>query len=243
MENRFYDEKNGLWYEKQGDYYLPCISLPEEETQPIGVWGQRHLRYLKQHRKVLYTNLLTSGKLNSHLAELNKQAEDMFFRVVKQLAEKEGVTEKLKAENQMEWIGRMNNIRARATENMANNFLRVLDLTITQCTVLYRLIENKAYEREPLNQRDLESYMCMSNPAVAGVISRLEEKGLIQRIKDNGDKRYNYIIPTEKGMQLKDDIVAFIIESEEKLLHNFSEDEKNMLWQFIARMQNNLENC
>ncbi len=116
MENRFYDEKNGLWYEKQGDYYLPCISLPEGETEPIGVWGQRHLRYLKQHRKILYTNLLTSGKLNSHLAELNKQAEDMFFRVVKQLAEKEGVTEKLKAENQMEWVGRMNNIRARATE-------------------------------------------------------------------------------------------------------------------------------
>lgn len=116
MENRFYDEKNGLWYEKQGDYYLPCISLPEEENEPIGVWGQRHLRYLKQHRKVLYTNLMTSGKLNSHLAELNKQAEDMFFRVVKQLAEKEGVTEKLKAESQMEWVGRMNNIRARATE-------------------------------------------------------------------------------------------------------------------------------
>ncbi len=116
MENRIYDEKNGLWYEKQGDYYLPCISLPEEGTQPIGVWGQRHLRYLKHHRKVLYTNLLTSGKLNSHLAELNKQAEEMFFRVVKQLAEKEGVTEKLKAENQMEWVGRMNNIRNRATE-------------------------------------------------------------------------------------------------------------------------------
>ncbi len=116
MENRIYDEKNGLWYEKQGNYYLPCISLPEEENEPIGIWGQRHLRYLKQHRKVLYTNLLTSGKLNSHLAELNKQAEDMFFRVVKQLAEKEGVTEKLKAENQMEWVGRMNNIRNRATE-------------------------------------------------------------------------------------------------------------------------------
>ncbi len=116
MENRFFNEKNGLWYEKQGDYYLPCLELPKEENKPIGIWGQRHLRYLKQHRKVLYTNLLTSGKLNSHLAELNKQAEDMFFRVVKQLAEKEGVTEKLKAENQMEWVGRMNNIRSRATE-------------------------------------------------------------------------------------------------------------------------------
>ncbi len=116
MRNRFYDEKNGLWYEKQGDYYLHCISLPEEENEPIGVWGQRQLRYLPQHRRVLYTNLLTSGKLNSHLAELNKQAEDMFFRVVKQLAEKEGVTEKLKDENQVEWVGRMNNIRTRATE-------------------------------------------------------------------------------------------------------------------------------
>ncbi len=109
-------EQNGGTYRQVGDYFLPNITLPEEKTQPIGIWGQRHLRYLKQHRKVLYTNLLTSGKLNSHLAELNKQAEDMFFRVVKQLAEKEGVTEKLKAENQMEWVGRMNNIRARATE-------------------------------------------------------------------------------------------------------------------------------
>ncbi len=116
MENRFFDEKNGLWYEKQGDYYLPCLELPKEENEPIGIWGQRHLRHLKQHHKILYTNLLTSGKLNSHLAELNKQTEDMFFRVVKQLAEKKGVTEKLKVENQMEWVGRMNNIRNRATE-------------------------------------------------------------------------------------------------------------------------------
>ncbi len=115
MKNRFFDKKNGLWYEKQGDYYLPCLELPKEENKPIGIWGQRHLRYLKHHR-VLYTNLLTSGKLNSHLAELNKQAEDMFFRAVKQLAEKEDVTEKLKAENQMEWVGRMNNIRNRAIE-------------------------------------------------------------------------------------------------------------------------------
>ncbi len=116
MENRFFDKKNGLWYEKQGDYYLPCLELPKEENEHIGIWGQRHLRYLKQHRRVLYTNLLTSGKLNSHLAEVDKQAEDMFFRVAKQLAEKESVTEKLKAENQMEWVGRMNNIRNRATE-------------------------------------------------------------------------------------------------------------------------------
>lgn len=116
MEKVIYDEKNGLWYELQGDYYIPCLKLPEEEQQPIGVWGQRHLRYIKQHRKVLYTNLLTSGKLNGYLADLDKQAEDMFFRLVKQMAEHEGVTERLKVDNQMEWIARMNNIRSRATE-------------------------------------------------------------------------------------------------------------------------------
>ena len=116
MDNRIYDEKNGLWYELQGDYYIPCLKLPEEEQQPIGVWGQRHLRYIKQHRKVLYTNLLTSGKLSGYLADIDMQAEDMYFRLVKQTAEREGVTEKLKAENQMEWVGRMNNIRSRATE-------------------------------------------------------------------------------------------------------------------------------
>lgn len=97
MENRIYNEQNGLWYEKQGDYYLPCLALPEEENQPIGVWGQRHARYLNEHRKVLYMTLLTSGKLNAHLAEIDKTAEDMFFRVVKEMAEKQGVTEQLKA--------------------------------------------------------------------------------------------------------------------------------------------------
>ena len=116
MEKVIYDEKNGLWYELQGDYYIPCLKLPEEEQQPIGVWGQRHLRYIKLHRKVLYLNLLTSGKLNGYLAELDKQAEEMFSQLVKQMAECEGVTEKLKADNQMEWVGRMNNIRNRAIE-------------------------------------------------------------------------------------------------------------------------------
>lgn len=115
MTKTIFEEMGGS-YEMQGDYYLPCLSLPEKENKPIGVWGQRHLRYLKQHRKVLYTNLLTSGKLNSYLAVIDNQAEDMFLRLVKQLAEKENVTEKLKAENQMEWVGRMNNIRNRATE-------------------------------------------------------------------------------------------------------------------------------
>lgn len=80
MEKRIYDEKNGLWYELRGDYYLPCLSLPEEETQPIGVWGVRHRRFLKKHRKAAYYTMLTSGKLNSYLAEIDRQAEDMFFR-------------------------------------------------------------------------------------------------------------------------------------------------------------------
>ena len=111
-----YDEKNGLWYELQGNYYIPCLKLPEEEQQPIGVWGQRHLRYIKRNRKVIYINLLTSGKLNGYLADIDKQAEDMLSRLVKQMAEREGVTEKLKADNQMEWVGRMNNIRSRAIE-------------------------------------------------------------------------------------------------------------------------------
>ena len=116
MEKVIYDEKNGLWYELQGDYYIPCLKLPEEEQQPIGVWGQRHLRYIKQHRKVLYLNLLTSGKLNGYLADIDTQAEEMFSRLVKQMAECEGVTEQLKADDQMEWVRRMNNIRQRATE-------------------------------------------------------------------------------------------------------------------------------
>ena len=96
MEKVIYDEKNGLWYELQGDYYLPCVKLPEGEQQPVGLWGQRHLRYIKQNRKVFYLNLLTSGKLNSHIAEIDKQANDMFFQLVKELAEKENITEELK---------------------------------------------------------------------------------------------------------------------------------------------------
>ncbi len=123
MEKFIYDEKNGLWYELQGDYYIPCLKLPEEEQQPIGIWGQRHLRYIKQNRKMLYLNLLTSGKLNGYLSDLDKQAEDMFSRLVKQMAECEGVTEQLKAENQMEWVGRMNNIRSRAKEVINNELI------------------------------------------------------------------------------------------------------------------------
>ena len=116
MENRIYNEQNGLWYELQGDYYIPCLTLHNKKQVEIGVWGQRHLRYIKQHRKVRYTNLLTSGKLSGYLADIDKQAEDMFFRLVKQMTEREGVTEQLKADNQMEWVACMNNIHNRATE-------------------------------------------------------------------------------------------------------------------------------
>lgn len=123
MEKVIYDKKNGLWYELQGDYYLLCLKLPEGEQQLIGIWGHRHLRYIKQHRKVLYLNLLTSGKLNGYLSGLDKQAEDMFSRLAKQMAECEGVTEKLKADDQMEWVDRMNNIRSRAKEVINNELI------------------------------------------------------------------------------------------------------------------------
>lgn len=117
MDKYIYDESNGLWYELQGDYYIPCLTLPtEKEHKPIGLWGQRHKRYLQEHKKAFYTTLLTSGKLNSYLADIDEQAEEMFSRLVKQLAEKENLTEKLKSENQMLWVQRMNSIRNRATE-------------------------------------------------------------------------------------------------------------------------------
>ena len=109
-------EQMGGTYREENGYLIPNLTLPDEKQVEIGVWGQRHLRYIKQHHKVRYTNLLTSGKLNSYLADIDKQTEDMFFRLVKQMAEREGVTEKLKADNQMEWVARMNNIRNRATE-------------------------------------------------------------------------------------------------------------------------------
>lgn len=116
MKKRIYDEKNGIWYEKQGDYFIPCLSLPEEKQKPIGIWGQRHLRYIKQHKRIFYANLLTSCKLNSYLADVDEQAEDIFSRLVNDRAEKENVTEKLKVENAMLWVQRMNGIHNRATE-------------------------------------------------------------------------------------------------------------------------------
>ena len=117
MDKYIYDNSNGLWYELQGDYYIPCLVLPaEKEDRHIGVWGQRHLRYIREHKKVFYTDLVISGKLQSYLANVEEQAQELFDHLMKQCAEREGITEKLKAKNQMEWVARMNNIRSRAAE-------------------------------------------------------------------------------------------------------------------------------
>ena len=113
MEKYIFDKSNGLWYKLQGDYYIPCLTLPAEEERPIGIWGQRHLRYIKQERKALYTKLLTSGRLNTYLADINEQAEEQMLLLTKQMAEREGITEQLKAQDQMRWVQRMNNIRNR----------------------------------------------------------------------------------------------------------------------------------
>ena len=126
MAKTVFEEMGGT-YTQVGDYLLPDLKLPEEEQQPIGVWGQRHRRYLKEHRRAGYATLLTSGKLNGYLADIDRQAEEMFLRLVKQLAEAEGVTEQLKADNQMEWVRRMNNIRNRAMEIVNNNLIYTRD--------------------------------------------------------------------------------------------------------------------
>lgn len=114
---------NKITYTQQGDYLLPDLKLPEQPKVEIGIFGKRHLRYLEHNRKILYTNLLTKGKLTAHLAEIDKLAEDMFFRLVKQIAEREGVDEKLKAKDQMQWVRKMNNIRNRAEEIVNNKII------------------------------------------------------------------------------------------------------------------------
>lgn len=116
MENRIYDRRNGLWYERQGDYYLPCLSKDASDALPIGMWGERRKRFLHENRKGVYTGLWLAGKLDSHLSEIDAQAEKMFTQLVSKLAAQEGVTEKLKAQNQLLWVQRMNNIQNRATE-------------------------------------------------------------------------------------------------------------------------------
>ena len=116
MAKTFFEEMGGT-YVRQGDYFIPCLTLPaEKENKPIGVWGKRHKRYLREHKRATYTNLLTSGKLNGYLVDIDGQAKELFSRLVKQMAEREGVTEQLKAENGLEWTGRMNNIRVCAME-------------------------------------------------------------------------------------------------------------------------------
>ena len=116
MEKYIYNNNNGLWYELQGDYYIPCLMLDDEDTHPIGMWGRRHLRYIKEHRPVLHTTLLLSGKLNSYLAQIDNRATEMFDRLMKELSEKEGITEQLKAQDQIAWVGAMNSICNRAEE-------------------------------------------------------------------------------------------------------------------------------
>ncbi len=116
MDKYIYDDKNGLWYELQGDYYIPCLILPAEKEQPIGLWGQQHLRYLKEYRRNTYTMLLTSGKLNTYLADIDKQAQERMERLTEQMKGAQGITKQLKAENALEWTQRINNIRACAKE-------------------------------------------------------------------------------------------------------------------------------
>ena len=123
MAKTIFEEMGGT-YVRQGDYFIPCLTLPaEKENQPIGVWGQRHKHYLQEHKRATYTTLLTSGKLNSYLADINERAEELFSRLVKQMAEREGVTEALKAENQMLWVQKINNIRNRAMEIVYTNLI------------------------------------------------------------------------------------------------------------------------
>jgi len=122
MAKTIFEEMGGT-YTQVGNYFIPDLKLPEEETKPIGVWGQRHRRYLKEHKRATYTTLLTSGKLNSYLVDIDEQAAEMFLRLVKKMAETEGVTEALKVADPMDWVGKMNNIRNRAMEIVNTNII------------------------------------------------------------------------------------------------------------------------
>ena len=115
MEKYIYDESNGLWYELHGDYYLPCLLAPEDDA-PVGIWGQRHLRYIREHRAVRHLSLLLNGTLNRYLAEIDQRATEMLDSLTKQLAANNGITEHLKETNQMEWVRRMNAVRNAATK-------------------------------------------------------------------------------------------------------------------------------
>ncbi len=123
MEQYIFDKNNGLWYELQGDYYIPCLAVPAEEETPIGIWGQRHLRFIKQERKALYMELLSAGRLNSYLVDINAQAEERMILLTEQMARRESVTEQLKAQDQILWVQRMTSIQNRAKEIVLNELV------------------------------------------------------------------------------------------------------------------------
>ena len=123
MEQYIYDESNGLWYERCGDYYLPCLTLPDEGVYHIGIQGERHKQYLKQEHRIVYETMLLKGTLYRYLADINTQAEDMLLRLTEEMAKREGITERLKAGDQMAWVGGMNNIRARAEEIVTHELI------------------------------------------------------------------------------------------------------------------------
>ena len=125
MDKYIFDESNGLWYELRGDYYIPCLTLPTNEDQPIGLWGQRHLRYIKEYRKALYTSLQSSGKLNSYLTDIDQQAQERLDTIIQQMVQAQGITEELKAVDQMAWVGRMNTTRASAMEIVSQEIIYV----------------------------------------------------------------------------------------------------------------------
>lgn len=125
MDKHIFNEDNGLWYELAGDYYLPCLTVPAEEKQSVGVWGQRHKRYLKKYRPALYNALLLSGKLNAYLAGIEQQAQDLMDTIMQQMAEAQEITETMKATDQMAWIGKMNNIRVSAMEAVDKELIYV----------------------------------------------------------------------------------------------------------------------
>ncbi len=126
MEQYIYDENNGLWYELHGDYYLPCLTVPEEGRQPIGIWGKRHHRYLKENHRALCDALLLKGELNRHLAEVDRRATEMLELLVRQMAERQGIDEALKATNQMEWVRQMNVIHNQAEEIVYHDVIYTL---------------------------------------------------------------------------------------------------------------------
>lgn len=125
MERYIFDENNGLWYELVGDYYLPMVTVQQMDAEKIGIWGERRRKFLREHMKVTYNGMLLTGKLEEHLIKVNEVAEEMFDLLVKQMAANEGITEKLKAEDQMTWVQSMNNIRARAAEIVREELIYV----------------------------------------------------------------------------------------------------------------------